>query len=88
MEDRLNAGVLLNLDAEALRAHAGRGAGRVGHVDGVDAELRQQPRALNLLGAVDAAWGNDLDQGDELALLDQRADAGALAERRRAGFQY
>ena len=26
MENRLDAGVLLNLDAEALRAHAGRGA--------------------------------------------------------------
>ena len=41
MQDRLDAGVLLNLDAEALRAHAGRRAGRVGHVDGVYAELRE-----------------------------------------------
>ena len=50
MQNRLDAGVLLNLDAEALRAHARRGARRVGHVDGVDAELRQQSRALDLLG--------------------------------------
>jgi hypothetical protein len=78
MQNRLNAGVLLNLDAEALRAHAGRGARRVGHVDGVHAELRQQLRALDLLGAVDALGRHDLDQGDEAALGEQRADAGAL----------
>ncbi len=87
MQNRLDAGVLLNLDAEALRAHAGRGARRVGHVDGVHAELRQQARAFNLLGAVDALGRNDLDQGDELALLDQRADARALAERRGRRFR-
>ncbi len=69
MQNRLDAGVLLNLDAEALRAHARRGARRVGHVDGVDAELRQQARALNLLGAVDALGRNDLHQGDELAFV-------------------
>ena len=39
-------------------------------------------RAFDLLGAVDAARRNDFDQRDELALLQQRADSGALAERR------
>ena len=87
MQDRLDPGVLLNLDAEALRAHAGRGAGRVGHVDGVDAELRQQACALDLLRAVDAPGRNDLNQGDELALLDQGADAGALRQAARAAFR-
>ena len=69
VQHRLDAGVLLNLDAEALRAHAGRGARRIGHVDGVHAELRQQACAFNLLAAIDALGRNDLHQGDELALL-------------------
>ena len=82
VQDGLDAGVLLDLDAEALGAHAGRGAGRVGHVDGVDAELGEQARAFDFLAAVDALGRNDFDERDEAALLDQGADAGALAERR------
>ena len=54
MQDGLNAGVLLNLNAEALRAHAGRGMGRVVDVDGVHAELREQAGAFDLSRAVDA----------------------------------
>jgi len=54
MENRLNPGVLLNLDAQALRAHARAGAGRVGDVDGVDAQVVQVGRAFELFGAVDA----------------------------------
>ena len=60
MKNRLDAGVLLNLDAETLRAHAGRGAGRVGHVDGVDSELREDAGTLDLLCAIDALGRNDL----------------------------
>ncbi len=48
VQNRLDAGVLLDLDAEALRAHAGRRARRIGHVDGVYAQLRQQARAFDL----------------------------------------
>ena len=84
VENGFDAGVLLNLDAEALRAHARRGAGRVGHVDGVDAELRQDARALDLLGAVDAAGRNDFDQGDEAALLDERRRCGSAGPEARA----
>ena len=69
VQNRLNAGVLLDLDAEALRAHAGRGARRIGHVDGMDAELGQDARAFDFLDAVDAAGRDDFDQGDEVALL-------------------
>ena len=65
VQDRLDAGVLLNLDAEALRAHARRGAGRIGHVDGVHAELGEQPRAFNFLAAVDALGRNNFNQRDE-----------------------
>ena len=86
VQDRLDAGVLLNLDAEALGAHARRGAGRVGHVDGVDAELGEQARAFNLLAAVDALGRHDFDERDESALLDERADAGTLAEGRGRRF--
>ncbi len=87
MQDRLNAGVLLNLDAEALRAHAGRGARRVGHVDGVHAQRGQQARAFDFLGAVDALGRNDFHQGDEVALLDAAPRcASARAERRGRRF--
>ncbi len=41
VQDRLDARVLLNLNAQALRAHAGRRTRRVGHVDCVHAKLRQ-----------------------------------------------
>ncbi len=88
MQNRLNAGVLLNLDAEALRAHASRGARRVRHIDGMHAELRQQARAFNLLGAVDALGRNDLHQRDECALRDQRADSRALRRVARAAFRW
>ena len=76
----LDADLLLDLDAQALRAHAGAGAGRVGDVDGVDAELVQQCRALDLFCAVDALGRNDLHQRAELAGGDQRADPGTLGE--------
>ncbi len=87
MENRLDAGVLLNLDGQALRAHAGRGARRVGHVDGVNAELRQQPRTLDLLGAVDALGRNDLNQGDEFALARPASRCGSARRAERAEFQ-
>ena len=80
VQNGFDAGVLLDLDAQALRAHAGRGARRVGHVDGVHAELRQQARALDLLGAIDAPRRNDLHQRDKSALGDQRADPRPLRE--------
>jgi len=67
MENRLDGSMLLNLDADALRAHAGRGVRRVGHIDGVDAELGEHPRSLDLLRAVDAARRNNLNQGYETA---------------------
>ena len=90
MENRLDVGMLLNLNAETLRAHARRGAGRVGHIDGVDAQLRQDARALDLLPAIDSARGNDLDQRNEAALGHQRAEVGARAQRlrRRFGVQF
>ena len=89
MENRFNAGVLLNLDAQALRAHAGRGARRVGHVDGVDAELRQQLRAPSISLVQSMPLGrHDFDQGDEAALGDQRADAGALGRAARAASRW
>src|ERR1039458_6351326 len=53
VEDGLDVGELLNLDAETLGAHAGRGARRIGYIDGVDAKLRQQLGAFDLLDAVD-----------------------------------
>ena len=46
VQDRVDAGVLLDLNAEALGAHAGGGAGRVGHVDGVDAEPAREGARL------------------------------------------
>ncbi len=81
MEDGLDAGVLLNLNAQALRAHAGRGARRVGDVDSMDAKLCQQHRAFNFPRAVDAVGRYDLYQGNEFALLYQRPDARSLAQR-------
>ena len=78
---RLDAGVLLNLDAKALGAHARRGAGRVGHIDGVDAELGKQPCAFDFLGAVDALGRDNFNERNETALCDQRTDLGALPER-------
>ncbi len=86
MQDGLDAGVLLNLDAEALRAHAGRGARRVGDVDGMHAKLREHAGSLDLFGAIDAARGNNLHQGDKAALFDQGANAGARTQRRGWGF--
>ena len=86
MENGLNPGVLLDLDAEALRAHAGRGAGRVGDVDGVDAEAGEEACALDLLDAVDALGRDNFDQGDKGALLDERADEGALRRAEPAAF--
>jgi hypothetical protein len=78
MQHRLNAGVLLNLNAQALRAHARRGSWRIRHIDGMDAKRGKQSRALNLLDAVDSFGRNDFNQRDEGALVDERADPGAL----------
>ena len=41
MQNRLDPGVLLNLDAEALPAHPRRGLRRIVDVDRVDAQPRQ-----------------------------------------------
>ena len=79
----LDADLLLDLDAQALRAHARAGPRRVGDVDGVDAQAMQQPRALDLFGAVDALGRNNLHQRAELAGGDQRADPGTLGQRQR-----
>ena len=89
MENRLNPGVLLDLDAQALRAHACRGTRRVRHVDGVDAEAGQKAGAFDFLGAVDAFGGNDFNQRDEGSIGDEGADAGTVMERRgrRLGVQ-
>ena len=45
VQDRLDADVLLDLHAEALRAHAGAGARRIRHVDRVDSQpVQHAPR--------------------------------------------
>ena len=49
VKNGLNAGVLLNLDAEALATHASRCARRIGNMDGVDAEAGEQARAFDFL---------------------------------------
>ena len=49
VQHRLDADLLLDLDAQALRAHARAGPRRVGDVDGVDSQPVQQRRALDLL---------------------------------------
>ena len=86
MENGFNPGELLNLYAEALRAHAGAGARGIGDVDGVDAVFGQQARAFNFFGAIDAARGNNFNKGDELAVGDEVADFGTLGKWRGRSF--
>ena len=89
MQNRLNTGVLLNLEAEALGAYARRGARRVRHADGVNAQLREQLRTLDFFDAVDALGRHGLNQRDETALFEQGTNAGARAQgrRRRLGLR-
>ncbi len=83
MQNRLDAGVLLNLDAQALRAHARRGARRVGHIDGVHAELRQQ-RAPSISLVQSMPLGGTISTSvTKLPCSTSDADARALAQRRR-----
>ena len=42
VQNRLDTGLLLNLNAEALRAHAGGSSRRIGHIDDVDAEAGER----------------------------------------------
>ena len=48
MQNRVDPGVLLNLDAEALPAHSRRGLRRIVHIDGVHAQPRQRLRAPSI----------------------------------------
>jgi len=88
MKDGFDGGVLLDLDAEALRAHTGRGARRIGDIDGIDAEAGEEARAVDFPGTVNAL-GARFDEGDEFAVFDARSDEGTAAERcrRRFGIQ-
>ena len=56
VQQRLDAGLLLNLDAQALRAHARRRARRVGDIDGVDPDLPSIRGALQLLARSRCPW--------------------------------
>ncbi len=87
MQHRLDAGVLLDLDAEALRAHARRGARRVGHVDGVHAELRQKARAFDLLEQSMPRGGTISTRVTNVPVGDESADARTLARAARAAFR-
>jgi hypothetical protein len=74
VQHRFDAGVLLNLDAETLRAHPRRRTRRVGHVDGVHTQLSEGARAFNLLAAVDSAGRHDFDERDKFAAFNQATD--------------
>ena len=73
MEHSFEAGLLLDLDAKALGAHAGGRPGGVRDVDGGNAVAGQQLRSGQLAGGINAARGNNLNQGDECALGEQTA---------------
>jgi hypothetical protein len=78
-----DAHALLNLYAQAHRAHPGTGAWRVGHVDGIDAKLMQLFRAFQLFCAVKALRWNDFDHRAKLPGGDHGANLRAFGERRR-----
>ena len=82
VQEGLDPGLLLDLNAEALRAHAGRSARRVGHVDGVNTQVGHLLRALELFRAVDSARRNNLNHRDKCALVHQLAHARALLDGR------
>ncbi len=82
MQQRFHAGLLLNLDTQALRAHARRGPRQVGNIDDVDPVLHQHPRPLELAFAGDALGRDHLHHGDKGAAGNQRAEARSLGQRR------
>src|SRR5580658_547525 len=86
MKNGFNPGVLLDLNGQALAAHARGGLRRVINIDGVDAETRHEARALDLFGTIDAPGRHDLNDGGKGASRDQRAETRALGERRGRGF--
>ena len=66
VEDRVDPHLLLQEDAEGLRAHPRRGAGPVGDVDRVDLALLAVLRALDQRAGVGAPRGVELDRHHEL----------------------
>ena len=83
VQDRLDADLLLDLHAKALRAHPRTGPRRVGHVDRVDTVARQQRCPGKLLLAIEALGRNNLHHRDEFAVGNAFADTRPLAQGRR-----
>ena len=82
VQQGLDAGLLLDLDAEALRAHPRRGARRVGNIDHMDAGSASSlapssslPQAIPLGGTISTMVTN-------LACGDPRAQPGARRQGR------
>ena len=65
MQDGLDANRLLHQEGQRLVAHACRGAGAVGNVDGVDADRFNKLCAFDFLADIDALGRDDLDHGDK-----------------------
>ena len=81
MQHRFDSGLLLDQLAGHLRAHAGAGARAVGHVDAVDPGRGAQARAFDFLRGIHAARRQDLDERDELAGRQLRAQLALLRDR-------
>ena len=83
----LNSSVLLDLDTQALRAHARRGARRIRYIDRVDTEGCQQACAFDFLDAIDPLRRNDFDESYKGVLVDQRTYPGAFGKRHGRNFR-
>ncbi len=67
--------VALNLDAQALSAHARRRSRQVRDIDDVDPVLHQHPGPLQLAVTIDAFGRDHFNHGDKGAAGNQPAEA-------------